>query len=221
MATCSASCWARRDETCCRRRAAAGAGRRTRQQARAVRPRRDAAFLRAAGQEHRAGRRQRLRLAEGARRARHSRAIRSSSSSSATSGCRRACSSRWAPACWSMRRGIVVTNFHVIRDADEVKVATVRRPRIREQDAAQGRVARPRRAQDRIAGAVSGDRHRQFRRARGRRPGARHRQSVRRRPDDDQRHRLGAGALAMSAFPISASSSRPTRRSIPAIPAAR
>ena len=42
--------------------------------------------------------------------------------------------------------GIVVTNFHVIRDADEVKVATVRRPRIREQGAAEGRVARPRRA---------------------------------------------------------------------------
>ena len=47
--------------------------------------------------------------------------------------------------------GIVVTNFHVIRDADEVKVATVRRPRIRQQGAAEGRVARPRRAQDRFA----------------------------------------------------------------------
>ena len=34
---------------------------------------------------------------------------------------------------------------------------------------------------------------RRFRRARGRRPGAGHRQSVRRRPDGDQRHRLGAG----------------------------
>ena len=52
----------------------------------------------------RAGGGQRLRLAAGARRARRSRAIRSSSSSSATSRCRRACSSRWAPACWSTRR---------------------------------------------------------------------------------------------------------------------
>ena len=75
-----------------------------------------------------------------------------------------------------------------------------RRPRIREQAAPEGRVARPRRAQDRIAGAVSGDPGRQFRRARGRRPRARHRRSVRRRADDDQRHRLGAGALEQRHF---------------------
>ena len=61
--------------------------------------------------------------------------------------------------------GIVVTNFHVIRDADEVKVATVGRPRVRQQGAAQGRVARSRRAEDRIGEAVSGHCHRRFRRA--------------------------------------------------------
>ena len=123
----------------------------------------DAAFLRAAGEEHRAGRGQRLRLAAGAARARRSRAIRSSSSSSATSGCRRACSSRWAPACWSIRSGIVVTNYHVIRDADEVKVATVRRPRVREQGAAQGRALDLAVLKIEAPAAVPGDRDRQFR----------------------------------------------------------
>ena len=96
-----------------------------------------------------------------------------------------------------------------------------RRARIRQQGAAQGRVARPRGAEDRMRRAVPGRGDRRFRRARGRRPGAGHRQSVRRRPDHDQRHRLGARAHAISASPISASSSRPTPPSIPAIPAAR
>ena len=42
--------------------------------------------------------------------------------------------------------------------------------------------------------ALPGDRVRQFRRAAGRRRGAGDRQSVRRRPDRDPRHRLGGGA---------------------------
>ena len=70
----------------------------------------------------------------------------------------------------------------------------VRRARIRQQGAAEGRIARPRSPEDRFAGAVSGRADRRFRRAGGRRPRACRRQPVRRRPDDDQRHRLGAGA---------------------------
>ena len=47
----------------------------------------------------------------------------------------------------------------------------------------------------RVAGAeLPYRRIQRFRPARGRRPGARHRRSLRRRPDRDQRHRLGAGA---------------------------
>ena len=55
----------------------------------------------------------------------------------------------------------------------------------------------------------------------GRRPGAGDRQSVRRRPDRDQRHRLGARAHRGRQSPTTSSSSRPMRRSIPATPAAR
>ena len=61
--------------------------------------------------------------------------------------------------------GVVVTNFHVIRDADTVKVATSDGREFDEQGAAEGRIARPRRAQDRSAAAIPGDRHRRFRRA--------------------------------------------------------
>ena len=58
------------------------------------------------------------------------------------------------------------------------------------------------------------------RRRPGRRPGAGHRRSVRRRPDGDQRHRLGPGPLRHRRQRRSLRSSRPTRRSIPATPAA-
>ncbi len=43
---------------------------------------------------------------------------------------------------------------------------------------------------------------------------------LRRRPDGDERHRLGARAHPRSESPITSSSSRPMPRSIPAIPAA-
>ena len=72
----------------------------------------------------------------------------------------------------------------------------LRRAGIRLQGAAQGRVARSCRSQDRWRCRFPGHPDRRFRRAGGRRSRAGHRQSVRRRPDDDQRHRLGAGALA-------------------------
>jgi hypothetical protein len=51
--------------------------------------------------------------------------------------------------------------------------------------------------------------------------GARHRQSVRRRPDRDPRHHLGAGAHAGWHHRLSSSSFRPTPRSIPATRAVR
>ena len=77
---------------------------RGRQQAGAVRPGRDAAVFRAAGQELPPRPSSTSTPRRMCRHARHSRAIRSSSGSSAISRCRRGCSSRWAPACWSMLR---------------------------------------------------------------------------------------------------------------------
>ena len=55
----------------------------------------------------------------------------------------------------------------------------------------------------------------------GGRSGAGDRRSVRRRPDRDHGHRLGAGPHPDFAPATISSSSRPTPRSIPAIPAAR
>ena len=72
-----------------------------------------------------------------------------------------------------------------------------RQARVRSQPRAQGSAQRSRRAahQGRQR-ALPVPRIRQFRRAPGRRRGARHRQSVRRRADGDARHRVGAGAYA-------------------------
>ena len=98
-----------------------------------------------------------------------------------------------------------------------------RQARVRGRCRAQGPPRRPCGAarQGRQQGALPGDRLRQLRRTAGRRRGAGGRQSVRRRPDRDPRHRLGAWRGPRSASRIISSSSRPTPRSIPAIPAAR
>ena len=73
-----------------------------------------------------------------------------------------------------------------------------RQARVRGRCRAQGPARRSRGAarQGRQQGALPGDRLRQFRRVAGRRRGAGGRQSVRRRPDRDPRHRLGGGAHA-------------------------
>ena len=97
-----------------------------------------------------------------------------------------------------------------------------RQARVRGRDRAARSAHRSRGAAAQGAAApFAGDRARRFRRAGGRRPRAGHRQSVRRRPDGDAGHRLGAGPHARWASATTSSSSRPTRPSIPAIPAAR
>ena len=94
--------------------------------------------------------------------------------------------------------------------------------RVRRQGAPAGREVRHRRAQDRgrrrplSLPGVRGLRH-----PRGRRHGAGDRQPVRRRPDRDQRHHLGAGAHGGRQVGRRRCSSRPTPPSIPATPAAR
>ncbi len=118
--------------------------------------------------------------------------------------------------------GLVVTNNHVVADMTEVKVAladrrefpadillrdTAQRSRHIAHQGSQGRD---------FSGAADG----RFRRHPGRRPRFGDRRSLRRRPDRDPGHHFGPGAHAKSAFPTMASSSRPTPRSIPAIPAA-
>ena len=118
--------------------------------------------------------------------------------------------------------GLIVTNHHVIEGADGDHRGAERPARVRRRSGADGRAHRPGRAADRSRSRIAaGLESARLRRPGGRRPGAGHRQSLRRRPDGDQRHRLGLGAHHRSASPTSASSSRPTRRSIPAIPAAR
>ncbi len=70
-----------------------------------------------------------------------------------------------------------------------------RQARVRGRDRAEGFALRSRGAAHQGAErALPGARIRRFRRAAGRRPGARHRQPVRGRPDRDPRHRLGGGA---------------------------
>ena len=94
-----------------------------------------------------------------------------------------------------MPRGLVVTNNHVIEGADQVKVSLADKREFEAEIVLQGFALRPRGAAHQGAErALPGARIRRFRRAAGRRPGARHRQSVRRRPDRDPRHRLGGGA---------------------------
>ena len=113
-------------------------------------------------------------------------------------GRRASCSARSAPASSSTPSGLIVTNNHVIEGADEVKVSLADKREFEADDRAQGsrapisRCCASRTARERFPVA----RLRQFRRAAGRRRRAGDRQSVRRRPDRDARHRLGAGAHA-------------------------
>ena len=186
---------------------------------RAVRPRRDAAVLCAAGQADGAGRGQCLCLADRQGARRPSTAIRSSSSSSAAAQPR--AQSSLGSGVLVDPTGIVVTNFHVIKDADEVKVATADGRefaskvllkdetldlavlKIDSRQAVSGRSpsAIPTRSRSAIWCWPSA-----IRSASARPPPA---ASFRRWP------------AAISAFRIPASSSRPTPPSIPAIPAAR
>ena len=91
--------------------------------------------------------------------------------------------------------GLIVTNNHVIEDADEITVVLSDRREFRAEVLLADERDRPRRAEHRSGGDASAvSRAARFRRARGRRSGARDRQSLRRRPDRHQRHRLGARA---------------------------
>ena len=91
--------------------------------------------------------------------------------------------------------GLVVTNNHVIDGADQVKISARRQARVRGRDRAEGPAHRSRgAARQGRARALSVAGIRQLRRAPGRRRGAGDRQSVRRRPDRDPRHRLGGRA---------------------------
>ena len=185
----------------------------------AVRPRGDAAFLRAAGQADGAGGRQRLCLAAGA--------VRSPFAGDpffeqffGTADAAARAESALGSGVLVDASGIVVTNFHVIRDADEVKVATSDGREF------ESKVLLKDESLDLAvlkidAGAVSG-RSRSAIPTRCRSatwcwPSATRSASARRRPAASFR-RLPA---RISASRISASSSRPTRRSTPAIPAAR
>ena len=93
--------------------------------------------------------------------------------------------------------GLVVTNNHVIEGADRGEGLARRQARVRGRDRAEGQPHRSGGAAHQgREGEIPDARLRQFRRAAGRRRRARDRQSVRRRPDRDARHRLGAGAHA-------------------------
>ena len=119
--------------------------------------------------------------------------------------------------------GLIVTNNHVDRGRRRDQDLARRQARIRGQAGAE-RSSAP---TSRCCGIKDGTRRfpaiefARFRRAAGRRRGAGDRQSVRRRADRDPWHRLGAGAHRRSASPTISSSSRPMRRSIRAIRAAR
>ena len=91
--------------------------------------------------------------------------------------------------------GLVVTNNHVIEGADQVKVSLADKREFEAEivlkDSRSDLAVLRLKAQQR---ALPRARVRRFGRAAGRRRGAGHRQSVRRRPDRDPRHRLGGGA---------------------------
>ena len=118
--------------------------------------------------------------------------------------------------------GVVVTNDHVIKDSDEITVVLADRREFEAKILRRRRAHRPGGPQDRSGRrGVAGLAARRFRCARSGRRGAGHRQPLRCRPDGDDGHRLGAGAHRDRRRRITASSSRPTRRSTRAIPAAR
>ena len=93
--------------------------------------------------------------------------------------------------------GLVVTNNHVIEGADQVKISLADKREFEAEIVLKDSrtdlaVLRIKDGKEKFADA----RLRQFRRTAGRRRRARDRQSLRRRPDRDPRHRLGAGAHA-------------------------
>ena len=117
-------------------------------------------------------------------------------------------------------RGLVLTNHHVIEGADEVSVTLSDGRTLKAQFVGSDPdtdVALMRIPADNLTAIPLADSSRlQRRRLRGR-----GRQSVRHRPDGDVGHRLGGRPQRPAAAWASRTSSRPTRRSIPAIPAAR
>ena len=131
---------------------------------------------------------------------RRSPAIRSSRASSAAAAVPEPAArsrSRSARASSSMR-GVILTNRHVVDGATDIRIALsdgreyagrCSCSMIRKTDLAVLQIDDPK--GDDVPGACS---FADSDDAAGRRPRARHRQSVRRRPDGDQRHRLGAGA---------------------------
>ena len=105
---------------------------------------------------------------------------------------RRAGSIRSAPASSSIRPGIVVTNNHVIADADEITVILNDGTKLQGRTGRQGHQERSRAAAGASRQAAQGGEVRRLRQAAARRMGDRDRQSVQPRRHGDRRHRLGA-----------------------------
>ena len=105
---------------------------------------------------------------------------------------RRAASIRSAPASSSMPAGIVVTNNHVIADADEITVVFNDGSQAQGRADRQGHQDRSRGAAREARQAAQGGEVRRLRQAAARRMGDRDRQSVQPRRLGDGRHRLGA-----------------------------
>ena len=88
--------------------------------------------------------------------------------------------------------GLVVTNNHVIADADEINVILNDGTKLPAQLGRQGYEERPRAAARAFRQDAQGGEIRRLRQAAARRMGDRHRQSVQPRWHRDRRHRLGA-----------------------------
>ena len=136
--------------------------------------------------------------------------------------CASACSSRWAPASSCAPTASILTNNHVMEGGQDIVVALSDRREFKAKvlladsrtDLA---VLKIDTKGEQLPTVDFGDSDQLA----GGRSGARHRRSVRRRPDRDDGHRLGTGAHAESAPATISSSSRRTPPSIPAIRAAR
>ena len=147
-------------------------------------------------------------------------------SSAASSACRAASSEQMQRSLGSGvmvdPSGLVVTNVHVIEGADQVKVSLSDKREFEAEimlkdsrsDLAVLRLKDAHEKFPTLDFANSDELH-------GRRRRARDRQSLRRRPDRDARHHLGAGAHAGRHHRLSVLHPDRCARSIPAIPAAR
>ena len=121
------------------------------------------------------------------------------------------------------KNGLVLTNYHVVRDVDEVKVQLADKSIFEAEivgtdpqtDVAVIRMKG--RVPDEPAGGGVG----RFGRHRGGRPGHGHRRAVRLRADGDHRHHQRQGALRASGSTRMKTSCRPTRPSIRATRAGR